>query len=65
MEEVRNKVQRDTWLAFERTTMLGQSPQQVASDLGLSIAAVYKNKSRVLEHLRSTVDLYRSRASHA
>lgn len=65
MEEVRNKVQRDTWLAFERTTMLGQSPQQVASDLGLSIAAVYKNKSRVLEHLRSAVDLYRSRASHA
>jgi len=65
IEEVRGRVQQDTWLAFERTTMLGQSPQQVAADLGISIAAVYKHKSRVLEHLRSTVDQFRSRATHA
>lgn len=64
MESVRTRVQSETWLAFERTSVLGHDPQQVAKDLGLSIAVVYKSKSRVLEHLRSAVDQLRKQQSH-
>lgn len=64
IENVRGRVQPDTWLAFERTTILGQEPAQVAEDLGISIAIVYKSKSRVFEHLRSTVDQLRKQESY-
>lgn len=64
IESVRGRVQPDTWMAFERTTILGQDPQQVAKDLRISIAVVYKGKSRVMEHLRAAVDQLRKRESH-
>ena len=41
-----------TWQAFWRVTIQGQSPAGVAADLGLSLNAVYKAKSRVLVRLR-------------
>lgn len=59
IETVRPRVQPDTWLAFERTAILGHEPTQVAKDLGISIAVVYKAKSRVLEHLRVAVNQLR------
>jgi RNA polymerase sigma-70 factor (ECF subfamily) len=53
--QVRGDVQESTWLAFHRTAVGGVSAQQVAADLGLSVAAVYLARSRVMERLRSLV----------
>jgi RNA polymerase sigma-70 factor (ECF subfamily) len=44
-----------TWLAFWRTAFDNASPQQVASDLGMSLGAVYAAKSRVMARFRATV----------
>lgn len=41
-----------TWRAFWRTAIEGHAPQKVAEELGLSVASVYKAKSRVLQRLR-------------
>lgn len=41
-----------TWQAFWRTAVEGHAPQKVAEEFGLSIAAVYKARSRVLQRLR-------------
>lgn len=45
-----------TWQAFWKTAVEGQSPADVARELGLTLAAVYKAKSRVLNHLRRELD---------
>ena len=42
-----------TWQAFWRTAVQGDSPQDVASDLGISVWAVYKARSRVLAKLKT------------
>lgn len=44
-----------TWRAFQRTALEGDVPKEVAEDLGMSVAAVYKAKSRVLQRLRETL----------
>jgi RNA polymerase sigma-70 factor (ECF subfamily) len=41
-----------TWQAFRRQVIDGQSPAEVAADLGLSLNAVLLAKSRVLKRLR-------------
>ena len=41
-----------TWQAFWKTTIEGQSPSEVAADLGVSKWTVYKARSRVLQRLR-------------
>ena len=41
-----------TWQAFWRTAVEHAAPADVASDLGVSVNAVYKAKSRVLRRLR-------------
>ena len=41
-----------TWRAFWQTAVEGHAPQKVAEELGISVAAVYKAKSRVLQRLR-------------
>lgn len=46
-----------TWRAFYRTTVDGIAPKAVAEELGLSVAAVYKAKSRVLQRLREELRL--------
>jgi RNA polymerase sigma-70 factor (ECF subfamily) len=49
-------VQRDfstaTWNAFRRQVLDGESPEVVASELGLTLNAVIKAKSRVLKRVR-------------
>jgi RNA polymerase sigma-70 factor (ECF subfamily) len=52
LELVRSEFEARTWDAFWRTTVDGQSPADVAADLGMSVAAVYQAKSRVLRRLR-------------
>src|SRR5262245_39123294 len=51
-EHARRLVEPTTWEAFHRTAIVGQPGHTVASELGLSVAAVYLAKSRVLARLR-------------
>jgi RNA polymerase sigma-70 factor (ECF subfamily) len=54
-EQVRRDVTEATWQAFWRTAMEGQPGKQVAADLGLTLAAVYHARSRVLARLKELV----------
>jgi DNA-directed RNA polymerase specialized sigma24 family protein len=53
--QVRRDVTEATWQAFWRTAHDGQTGKQVAAGLGLSVAAVYHARSRVLARLRELV----------
>jgi RNA polymerase sigma-70 factor (ECF subfamily) len=53
LELVRGQFEEKTWQAFWRTVIDGSSPEDVATELHLSAAAVRKHKSRVLQRLRS------------
>ncbi len=54
-EQVRQDVTETTWQAFWRTALMAESGKQVAADLGLSVAAVYRARSRVLARLKELV----------
>ncbi len=54
-EQVRRDVTDRTWQAFWRTAVEGQPGKRVAADLGLSVAAVYLARSRVLARLKELV----------
>jgi RNA polymerase sigma-70 factor (ECF subfamily) len=53
--QVRPHVTDVTWQAFWRTAIEEQPGKQVATDLGLSLAAVYRARSRVLARLKEQV----------
>ncbi len=53
--QVRRRVTDATWQAFWRTAVDGQPGKQVAADLGLTVAAVYHARSRVLAYLKELV----------
>ena len=52
LELVRAEFEHRTWQAFWRTTVDGQSGGEVADDLDMTPAAVYKAKSRVMRRIR-------------
>ena len=54
-ERVRSEVQETTWQAFWQATVEDRSGQEIASELGLSVAAVYLAKSRVMARLKELV----------
>jgi RNA polymerase sigma-70 factor (ECF subfamily) len=54
-EQVRATVSDTTWQAFWRTGVEGRPGKQVAAELGLSVAAVYLARSRVLARLKEQV----------
>jgi RNA polymerase sigma factor (sigma-70 family) len=54
-EQLRHSVTELTWQAFWRTAVEGHSGKQVAADLGITIAAVYHARSRVLARLKELV----------
>lgn len=54
-ERVKEEVQPATWRAFERTAIDRASGDAVAAELGMTIAAVYLAKSRVMKRLREIV----------
>jgi RNA polymerase sigma-70 factor (ECF subfamily) len=54
-ELVQREVQTNTWRAFQRTAVDGQPPPVVAQELGMTIAAVYLAKSRVMARLKDTI----------
>src|SRR5262249_55549169 len=54
-EQVRTSVQGATWQAFWQTAVEGKSGQEVAHMLGMSVAAVYLAKSRVMARLKEQI----------
>jgi RNA polymerase sigma-70 factor (ECF subfamily) len=56
LELVRSEFEEATWQAFWRATVEDHAPADVARDLGLSVNAVYKAKSRVLRRLRTELE---------
>ncbi|MGO8691071.1 MAG: RNA polymerase sigma factor [Thermoguttaceae bacterium] len=52
LQLVRAEFENRTWEAFWRAAIEGQLPADIAADLGMSVQAVYKAKSRVLRRLR-------------
>lgn len=52
LDLVRAEFENRTWEAFWRTAVQRQCPADVAQDLGVTVNAVYKAKSRVLRRLR-------------
>ncbi len=50
---IETEFEESTWRAFYRTAVEGISPKAVSEELGISVAAVYKAKSRVLQRLRA------------
>ena len=55
LEMIQAEFEARTWEAFWRVSVDGQSPADVASDLGMSVAAIYKAKSRVLARFREVL----------
>jgi RNA polymerase sigma-70 factor (ECF subfamily) len=55
LDTIRAEFEAQTWDAFWRTAVDGQSPAHVAADLQMSPAAVYMAKSRVLRRLRQVL----------
>jgi RNA polymerase sigma factor (sigma-70 family) len=54
-EQVRGRFQDTTWQAFWQTTVEGKSGKEVAGRLGMTVAAVYLAKSRVMARLREQI----------
>jgi len=54
-ERVREQVQDATWQAFRMTAVEGKSGQEVAQVLGMTVAAVYLAKSRVMARLKEQI----------
>jgi|SRR5262245_65837001 len=54
-EQVRGDFQESTWQAFWRTAVEGQPAMPVAEELGLTVAAVYLAKGRVMARLKEQV----------
>jgi RNA polymerase sigma-70 factor (ECF subfamily) len=52
LQLIRDEFEATTWQAFWRVVVDGHAPADVAADLALSLNAVYKAKSRVLQRLR-------------
>ncbi len=53
--EVRSEFQPNTWRAFWQTAVENHSIQSTATDLGMSVGAVYIARSRVMARLRQRV----------
>lgn len=54
-EQLRRETADLTWQAFWRTAIDGKPGKQVAAELGLSVAAVYHARSRVLARLKELI----------
>jgi RNA polymerase sigma-70 factor (ECF subfamily) len=54
-EQVRPTVQPSTWEAFRLTAVEGKSGAEAADRLGMTIAAVYLAKSRIMMRLRAVL----------
>jgi len=55
-EQVRPEFRATTWSAFWMAGVEGKDPRAVAEALGISVGAVYHNKSRVMARLRQRIE---------
>jgi len=55
LELVQSEFEPNTWRAFWRTAVDGQSPADIAAELGMSAPAVRMAKSRVLHRLKQEI----------
>jgi RNA polymerase sigma-70 factor (ECF subfamily) len=55
VEQVRPAFQERTWQAFWQAAVEGRSGQHVAEELGMTVAAVYLAKSRVMARIREQI----------
>jgi RNA polymerase sigma-70 factor (ECF subfamily) len=55
-DQVRGEFTPSTWQAFWLTAVEDRAPSQVASELGLSVGAVYIARSRVLARLKRRIE---------
>jgi RNA polymerase sigma-70 factor (ECF subfamily) len=55
LELVRAEFEPRTWQAFWRSAVEGESPTDIAAELGVTPAAIRKAKSRVLRRLREEI----------
>jgi RNA polymerase sigma-70 factor (ECF subfamily) len=53
---LREQFDKHDWEAFHRTAVHGDRPADVARDLGVSLATVYRAKARVLARLRTELE---------
>ena len=54
-EQVRGAFQESTWQAFWQTAVEGRTGPEVARRLGLTVAAVYLAKGRVMDRLKQVI----------
>jgi len=54
-EQIRGEFQETTWRAFWQTAVEGKSGKDIAAPLGMTVAAVYLAKSRVLARLKEQI----------
>ena len=59
-EQVRRDFQESTWQAFWLTAIRGRSGKEVAGILGMTTAAVYLAKRRVIARIRQQIDYLRA-----
>jgi RNA polymerase sigma factor (sigma-70 family) len=62
-DEIRGEFTHTSWQAFWLTGVLGRPPREVATELGLSVGAVYIARSRILARLRQRVEIKGNDAS--
>ena len=55
LEFVKSEFEENSWRAFWRTAVDGQSAAETAAELGMSVPAVRVAKSRVLHRLRQEI----------
>jgi RNA polymerase sigma-70 factor (ECF subfamily) len=55
VDEVRGSFQESSWRAFWQTAMEGKKAKELAPSLGMSVAAVYMAKSRVMAQLKECI----------
>jgi RNA polymerase sigma-70 factor, ECF subfamily len=63
-EHVRARVTESTWQSFYRTSVLQESIEFVARELGVSVGSVYISRSRVMKQLQSHVKSIMESSSH-
>jgi RNA polymerase sigma-70 factor (ECF subfamily) len=56
-QQVRAEVSAQAWQAFWQTSVLGRPAQEIAAEMGMTLAAVYMAKSRTLARIRQQIQL--------
>lgn len=56
LDMIRPRFAESTWTAFQMVTLEAKKPEEVASELGITVNAVFIAKSRVLAQLRQEAE---------